>query len=129
MADKIDKALPNVVKEKALIETPEEVQIEESKKIQEVNDQGVEVTENEDGSAEIEFDPGKVAAGGGEEQFKEIIEGEVPEHLKKKAEGGIIETGEIARRPGAVPPLSGPTPQGEGIVGLFSNPKQVNVGS
>jgi len=28
-----------------------------------------------------------------------------------------------------VPPLSGPTPQGEGIVGLFSNPKQVNVGS
>ena len=63
----------------------------------------------------------------GEEQFKEIIEGEVPDHLKKKAEGGIIETGNIARRPGAVPPLSGPTPQGTGIVGLFSNPKRVNV--
>jgi hypothetical protein len=59
----------------------------------------------------------------------EIIEGAIPEHLlKKKAEGGIIETGNIARRPGAVPPLSGPTPQGSGIVGLFSNPKQVNVG-
>ena len=63
----------------------------------------------------------------GEEQFKEIIEGEIPEHLKKKAEGGIIETGSIARRPGAVPPLSGPTPQGSGIVGLFSSPKRVNV--
>ena len=39
MVDKIDKALPNV-KEKAYIESPEEIQIEESKKIQEVNDQG-----------------------------------------------------------------------------------------
>jgi len=57
MVDKIDKALPNV-KEKAYIESPEEIQIEESKKIQEVNDQGIEVTENEDGSAEIEFEPG-----------------------------------------------------------------------
>tara|TARA_R100001530_G_scaffold9526_1_gene9568 strand:- start:2393 stop:3862 length:1470 start_codon:yes stop_codon:yes gene_type:complete len=65
----------------------------------------------------------------GEEQYNEIIEGVIPDHLKKKAEGGIIETGNIAREPGLVPPLSGPTPQGEGIVGLFSNPKQVNVGS
>jgi hypothetical protein len=63
----------------------------------------------------------------GEEQFKEIIEGEVPDHLKKKAEGGIIETGNIARRPGAVPPLSGPDPQGSGIIGLFSRPKRVKV--
>ena len=107
----------------------------------------------------------------GEEQFKEIIEGEVPEYLKKKASGGrvgmkfggswadwmsnhsddmtfeeylqmdiekpihpvhkntggVVETGNIARRPGAVPPLSGPNPQGTGIVGLFSNPKRVNV--
>ena len=60
----------------------------------------------------------------GEEGYSEIIEGVVPDHLKKKAEGGII-----ARRPGAVPPLSGPDPQGKGIVGLFSNPKRVNVGS
>ena len=65
----------------------------------------------------------------GEEGYSEIIEGVIPDHLKKKAEGGIIETGNIARRPGAVPPLSGPTPQGTGIVGLFSNPKRVNVGS
>jgi hypothetical protein len=65
----------------------------------------------------------------GEEEYLEIIGGNIPDHLKKKAEGGIIETGNIARRPGAVPPLSGPNPQGSGIVGLFSNPKQVNVGS
>ena len=38
--------------------------------------------------------------------IQEIIEGVIPDHLKKKAEGGIIETGNIARRPGAVPPLS-----------------------
>ena len=63
----------------------------------------------------------------GEEQFNEIIEGVIPDHLKKKAEGGIIETGNIARRPGAVPPLSGPNPQGTGIVGLFSSPKRVNI--
>ena len=107
----------------------------------------------------------------GEEQFNEIIEGVIPENLKKKASGGrvgmkfggswadwmsnhsddmtfeeylkmdfdkpvhpinknaggIIETGNIARRPGAVPPLSGPTPQGRGILGLFSSPKRVNI--
>jgi predicted GNAT family acetyltransferase len=105
----------------------------------------------------------------GEEQYNEILGGEIPEHLKKKASGGrvgfkhggswadwmsnhsddmtfeeylqmdmdkpihpinkntggIIETGEIARRPGAVPPLSGPAP--DGIMSLYSNPKQVNV--
>ena len=44
-----------------------------------------------------------------------------------KNAGGIIETGNIARRPGAVPPLSGPNPQGSGIVGLFSSPKRVNI--
>jgi len=65
----------------------------------------------------------------GEEEFLEIIGGDIPDHLKKKAKGGVVETGNIAREPGLVPPLSGPTPQGEGIVGLFSNPKQVNVGS
>ena len=107
----------------------------------------------------------------GEEEYLEIIEGNIPDHLKKKASGGrvgmkfggswadwmsnhsddmtfeeylkmdfdkpvhpinknaggIIETGNIARRPGAVPPLSGPTPQGRGILGLFSSPKRVNI--
>jgi hypothetical protein len=47
----------------------------------------------------------------------EIIEGIIPDHLKK-AEGGII-----ARRPGAVAPLSGP----EGIMSLSVSPKRVDV--
>jgi hypothetical protein len=60
----------------------------------------------------------------------EMIQGDVPDWVPKdewpkKASGGIIETGEIARRPGAVPPLSGPDP--EGIMTLYSNPKQVKV--
>ena len=46
---------------------------------------------------------------------------------KDFAEGGEVETGNIARRPGAVPPLSGPNPQG--IVALLNQPKQVNIGS
>ena len=50
-----------------------------------------------------------------------------PVHPINKNAGGVVETGNIARRPGAVPPLSGPTPQGRGIVGLFSSPKRVNI--
>jgi len=37
MADKIDKALPNVVKETVHVESPEEIEIEETKKLQEIN--------------------------------------------------------------------------------------------
>jgi hypothetical protein len=43
-------------------------------------------------------------------------------------QGGEVETGAIARRQSAVPPLSGPDPQAQGIAGLFSQPKQVRVG-
>ena len=62
----------------------------------------------------------------GEEQFNEIIGGEIPKHLQKKAKGGTVETGDIARRQSLVPPLSGPNPQG--IMGLPSDVKQVRVG-
>jgi len=55
------------------------------------------------------------------------IDMDKPVHPINKNAGGIIETGNIARRPGAVPPLSGPTPQGRGILGLFSSPKRVNI--
>ena len=55
-----------------------------------------------------------------------IIGGEIPTHLKKKARGGTVETGDIARRQSLVPPLAGPDPQG--IMGLYSAPKQVRVG-
>jgi len=73
MVDKIDKALPNV-KEKVYVESPEEIQIEETEKLKEINDQGVEITKNEDGSAEIEFEPGKVAAKGGEDHFSNLAD-------------------------------------------------------
>ena len=55
--DKIDKSLPNV-KEKVYVESPEEIEIDQSEKIEEINKDGVEIVQNEDGSAEIEFEPG-----------------------------------------------------------------------
>ena len=63
--------------------------------------------------------------------FEEYLQMDIdkPIHPINKNTGGVVETGNIAREPGLVPPLSGPTPQGEGIVGLFSNPKQVNMRS
>ena len=50
--DKIDKSLPNV-KEKVYVESPEEIEIDQSEKIEEINKDGVEIVQNEDGSAEI----------------------------------------------------------------------------
>ena len=73
MADKIDKSLPNV-KETVHLESPEEVQIEETKKLQEVSDEGIEITRNEDGSADIEFEPGKVAGSGSEDHFSNLAD-------------------------------------------------------
>ena len=57
MAD-IDKTLPNVEQE-IKVPSPEEIQIAEAQKQQEVDEQGnpVEVTENEDGSVDINYDP------------------------------------------------------------------------
>ena len=66
------------------------------------------------------------------EGTQEIIEGEVPNWVPKdttwhkKAKGGTVETGAIARRQSQVPPLAGPNPQG--IMGLPSDVKQVRVG-
>ena len=53
MAD-IDKSLPNVEQE-LKVPSPEEIEVAEQEKQQEVNEQGdpVEVTENEDGSVDI----------------------------------------------------------------------------
>jgi hypothetical protein len=72
MAD-IDKALPNV-KEKVHIESPEETIVETQEKIEEVNDQGVEMVENEDGSVDVEFEPGKVNQPGGEEHTDNLAD-------------------------------------------------------
>ena len=65
------------------------------------------------------------------EKGSEIVGGDVPEWVpkdtwQKKARGGTVETGDIARRQSQVPPLAGPDPQG--IMGLYSAPKQVRVG-
>ena len=60
------------------------------------------------------------------EKGNPIIGGEIPKNLTKKAGGGTVETGDIARRQSLVPPLSGPDPQG--IMGLYSTPKQVRLG-
>ena len=56
---KIEKPLPNVT-EKVHVESPEEAIVEQTEKLTEINDEGIEVTRNDDGSADIEFEPGKV---------------------------------------------------------------------
>ena len=65
------------------------------------------------------------------EKSGEVVGGDVPEWVpkdtwQKKAGGGTVETGDIARRQSLVPPLAGPNPQG--IMGLPSEVKQVRVG-
>ena len=57
MAD-IDKSLPNV-KTSIEVNPQEEIEIEQEKAV-EAQDPGVEVTPNEDGSVEVNFDPSKV---------------------------------------------------------------------
>ena len=57
MAD-IDKSLPNV-KTSIEVDPQEEIEIEQEKAV-EAQDPGVEVTPNDDGSVEVNFDPSKV---------------------------------------------------------------------
>ena len=55
MADKIDKALPNVDPEVVLPE--EEIVVTEEDKLSEVTPDGAEVVMDEEGGAEVNFDP------------------------------------------------------------------------
>ena len=55
MADKIDKALPNVDPEVNI--QPEEITVTETDKLSTVNPEGTEVIMDEEGGAEINFDP------------------------------------------------------------------------
>ena len=71
MAD-IDKTLPNV-KETVTVNPEEDLQIEVLNQ-QNQSDPGVDVQENEDGSVDIDFEPGKVAPGGGEDHFTNLAE-------------------------------------------------------
>jgi len=71
MAD-IDKTLPNV-KTSIEVNPQEEIEIEQEKAI-EAQDPGVEVTPNEDGSVEVNFDPSKVNIEGQPEHFDNLAE-------------------------------------------------------
>ena len=55
MVDKIDKALPNVDQEVNI--QPEEITVTETDKLSTVNPEGTEVIMDEEGGAEINFDP------------------------------------------------------------------------
>jgi len=70
---KIDKPLPNVT-EKVHVESPEEAIIEQTEKLTETNDEGIEVTQHDDGSADIEFEPGKVNQPGSEDHTGNLAE-------------------------------------------------------
>ena len=71
MAD-IDKTLPNV-KTSIEVDPQEEIEIEQEKAF-EAQDPGVEVTPNEDGSVEVNFDPSKVNIEGQPGHFDNLAE-------------------------------------------------------
>ena len=71
MAD-IDKSLPNV-KTSIEVDPQEEIEIEQEKAV-EAQDPGVEVTPNEDGSVEVNFDPSKVNIEGQPSHFDNLAE-------------------------------------------------------
>jgi hypothetical protein len=68
----IDKALPNN-REKVTVNPEEDLEIEVLNQ-QNQADPGVDVQENEDGSVEIDFEPGKVSPSGGEDHFTNLAE-------------------------------------------------------
>jgi len=73
MAD-IDKSLPNV-KQTLNIPNPEEIQIEEEKKlIEQQGDKPIDVQENEDGSVDIDFDPSIGSVEQGNDHFANLAE-------------------------------------------------------
>ena len=73
MAD-IDKALPNV-KTEIRVPGEEEIQVAQEETIQEqVGPEDVEVTQEEDGGATINFDPEAVNQPGGESHFDNLAE-------------------------------------------------------
>ena len=79
MAD-IDKTLPNV-KTSIEVNPQEEIEIEQEKAL-EAQDPGVEVTPNEDGSVEVNFDPSKVNIEGQPGHFDNLAE-LLPEEVLK----------------------------------------------
>jgi len=72
MAD-IDKALPNT---KTTIEIPGQTEIEQSiqEQVEKAQDPSVEINMDEDGGAEISFDPNAAAPQGGEDHYANLAE-------------------------------------------------------
>jgi hypothetical protein len=70
MAD-IDKSLPNVEQE-IKVPSPEEVEVAQEQEQQKINEEGnpVEVTENEDGSVDINYDPSIGSVEGGQKPLR-----------------------------------------------------------
>ena len=74
MAD-IDKSLPNVEQE-IKVPSPEELEVAQQEEQQKIAEQGepVEVTENEDGSVDINYDPSIGSVEGGQNHYDNLAE-------------------------------------------------------
>ena len=74
MAD-IDKSLPNVEQE-IKVPSPEEIEVAQKEEQQKITEQGepVEITENEDGSVDVNYDPSIASVEGGEEHYANLAE-------------------------------------------------------
>ena len=74
MAD-IDKSLPNVEQE-IKVPSSEELEVAQQEEQQKITEQGepVEVTENEDGSVDINYDPSIGSVEGGQEHYANLAE-------------------------------------------------------
>ena len=113
MAD-IDKGLPSNTRTKIDVPTEEEIE-EVSVKEEEIEKGPVEVTPEEDGGATIDFDT-PTLEGVDDVDIEEVKERVLQERLadeasrreERKAGGGIAGI----RKPDAIPPESGPNPQG-----------------
>jgi hypothetical protein len=74
MAD-IDKSLPNVDQE-IKVPAPEEIEVAKVEEQQRLNEKGdpVEITENEDGSVDIDYNPAIASVEGGENHYDNLAE-------------------------------------------------------
>jgi len=75
MADNIDKALPNV-EQTINVPSPEEIQEAQAEEQKQVDEAGnpIEITENEDGSVDIDYDPSVASVEGGEGHYDNLAD-------------------------------------------------------
>ena len=89
MAD-IDKSLPNVEQE-IKVPSPEEIEVAQQEEQQKIAEQGepVEITENEDGSVDINYDPSIGSVEGGEEHYANLAE-HLPDDVLRKIRNNTL---------------------------------------